>query len=125
MLSRYNDSMLKPFSTFDAFRLLDDLYAPSRGARLSSSYRVSDVENGLELSLDLPGVKSKDLNVQITDRVINVSGKSRGDDFKHSYRLSKEYDPETVTASLEDGVLTLGFSKVKSPPSRTIDVKVK
>ena len=124
MLSRYNDSMLKPFSTFDAFRLLDDLYAPTWSSRLSS-YRSNSVDNGLELSLDLPGVKSKDLNVQISDRLITISGKLRGEDFKHSYRLSKEYDPETVSATLEDGVLLLKFSKVKELSPKTIEVKVK
>lgn len=125
MLSRYNDFMLKPFNTFDAFRLLDDLYAPTWSSRLSSSYRVNNIDDGLELSLDLPGVKSKDLNVQVTDRVIIISGKSRGDDFKHTYRLSKEYDPETASASLEDGVLTLRFAKVKNTATKTIEVKIK
>lgn len=125
MLSRYNDFMLKPFSTFDAFRILDDIYAPSWNSRLSSSCRVNNTDTGLELSLDLPGVKSKDLNIQITDRLVTISGKSRGDEFKHSYRLSKEYEPESADAKLEDGVLLLTFSKVKGSAPKTIEVKVK
>lgn len=126
MFSRYHDLMLKPFNSFDTFRLIDDLYGQTCNLKSSSSsYRVDSTDDGLELSLDLPGVKGKDLNVQVTDRLITVSGKLRGEDFKHSYRISKDYDPETIDAAMEDGVLTLSFNKSKDSVTRSIEVKTK
>ena len=109
MLTKYYDTMLKPFDTLDALRMFDDIYTPSWGLKprsSASSYRVNTTDTGLELSLDIPGVKSKDLSVQVTGRLLTVSGKVRGEDFKHTYRLSKDYDTDTVDATLEDGVLT-------------------
>lgn len=127
MLTKYYDTMLtKPFDALDPFRLLDDVYGPSWNLKSSSSsYRVNTTDVGLELSTDLPGVKSKDLSVQVTGRTVSVFGKLRGEDFKHSYRVSRDYDVETASASLEDGVLTLTFEKSSTSQPRTIDIVVK
>ena len=127
MLAKYYDSMLKPFDSFDTFRLFDDIYGPSWNLKTkshASSCRVNTTDNGLELSLDLPGVKSKDLSVQVTGRLLTVSGKVRGEDFKHTYRLSKDYDTDTVDATLEDGVLTLKFDRAKDD-AKTVSIKIK
>ena len=125
MLARYYDSMPKSFDLFDPFRIFDDAYSSKWRMTSTAPYRVDVIEDVLHLSVDLPGLKSKDLGVQITGREIKVSGKIRDEEFKYSYRLSKDYDPETCDAGLEDGVLTLKFSKIKSAETRTIDVKIK
>lgn len=127
MLTKYYDTMLtKPFDALDPFRLLDDVYGSSWNLKsTSSSYRVNATDTGLELSTDLPGVKSKDLSVQVTGRTVTISGKLRGQDFKNSYRVSKDYDVETAAASLEDGVLTLTFEKAADAQPRTIEIDVK
>lgn len=125
MLSRYYDSMPKSFDLFDPIRIFDDVYTSKWRAASTAPYRVDVVDEVLNLSVDLPGLKSKDLNVQITGREIKVSGKIREEEFKYTYKLSKDYDPETVDAKLEDGVLTLKFAKTKTAASRTIDVKIK
>jgi len=128
MLTKYHDTMLtKTRDLFDPFHILDDLnLAPFYERSITSSaYRVNTTENGLELQLDLPGLKSKDLTVQTVDRLIKVSGKIRGEEFKYSYRISKDYNAEDVDATLEDGVLFLKFQKHKQVVAKTVDVKVK
>ena len=86
---------------------------------------MEEKNNELHLSVDLPGVKRKEISVQITARDINISGKLRGEDFKYSYSLSNEYDPDAVTAIYEDGVLTLTFGKSLVLKTKTIKIKVK
>ena len=125
MLNKYYDSMLKTHDIFDTFRILDDLYSPlsSKTRSMSSVYRVETKDDKLTLSIDLPGVKLKDHTVQTTGRDLKVSGKLRGEDFKYHYTLSKEYNPESVAATLEDGVLTLSFDKITSASTRTVQVR--
>ena len=123
MLEKYHDSMLKT-DLFDAFFYGLPLTTRQRSSVLSD-YRVETSESGLTLSLDLPGVKSKDLSVQVTGRDVKVSGKGRGEDFKYTYRLSKDYDTEGASASLEDGVLSLVFKKTKVSDTKTIEIQVK
>lgn len=121
--------MLKTPDIFDTLRLFDDIYSSSWTARskslTESAYRTDVTDDGIALSIDLPGVKSKELSVQVTGRDVKVNGKQRGEDFKQTYRIAKEYDPDTVSATLEDGVLTLTFKKSKGSETKTIDVKVK
>ena len=129
MLNVRYDSMLKTPTLFDTLRTLEDLYStPTARTRVhtgSSVYRTEEKDNELHLSIDLPGVKSKDLSVQATGRDIKVLGKLRGEEFKYTYVLSKDYDPETVTATHEDGVLTLVFGKSSAAKTKIIDIKVK
>lgn len=129
MLNIRYDSMLKTPTLFDTLRTLEDLYStPSARTRVytnSSVYRTEEKDNELHLSIDLPGVKGKDITVQVTGREIRVTGKLRGDDFKYSYALSKDYDPETVTATHEDGVLILTFAKLTTAKTKTVEIKIK
>ena len=115
---------------FDTLRISEDLYStPATRSKVytkSSDYsRVEEKNNELYLSIDLPGVKSNEISVQITARDIDISGKLRGEDFKYAYSLSKEYDPDAVTAIYEDGVLTLTFRKFLVFKTKTIEIKVK
>lgn len=129
MLNIRYDSMLKTPTLFDTLRTLEDLYStPSARTRAytnSSVYRTEEKDNELHLSIDLPGVKGKDITVQVTGREVRVTGKLRGDDFKYSYALSKDYDPETVTATHEDGVLILTFAKLTTAKTKTVEIKIK
>ena len=129
MLNIRYDSSLKNPSLFNTLRALDDLYSTTSSTRTrfctSSEYRVEEKDNELHLSIDLPGVKAKELSVQTTGRDIKVTGKLRGEDFKYSYVLSKDYDPETISAIHEDGVLTLAFGKTSASKTRTVEIKVK
>lgn len=130
MMNKYYDSMLKTDNLFQTLRILDDLCNPTLTTRQrhfsSTTEAKTEVkDNELHLSVDIPGVKLKDLSVQTEGRVIKITGRRKGEEFKHTYTLSKEYDPETTSATLEDGVLTLTFSKTVETSTRKIDVKVK
>jgi HSP20 family molecular chaperone IbpA len=130
MLNIRYDSMLKTPTLFDTLRTLEDLYATpyTNRTKLYSSlpvYRVEEKDSELHLSIDLPGVKSKDISVQVTGREIKVTGKLREEDFKYSYTISKDYDPDTVSAVHEDGVLSLSFRKAASAKTKTVEIKVK
>ena len=128
MLTKYYDTMLtNTRDLIDPFKILDDAYfAPlQKKSTLSSVYRVNTTETGLDLSIDLPGLKAKDLTVQTAGRDVKIAGKVRGEEFKHTYRLSKDYTPDDVEAVLEDGVLTLRFQKAQQASLKTVEVKVK
>ena len=122
MLTKYYDSMLKP-DLFDAF--FYGLPPVKTRSSVLNDYRVDSNSDGLQLSVDLPGVKSKDLSVQVTGRDVSITGKARGEDIKHTYRISKDYDPDTVDAVLEDGVLTLTFKKSGGLEPKTVEVRTR
>jgi len=126
MLTKYydrNDSLARNF--FDPFYLLSDLTWPtvSNQTRAKTFYDVSSDDDGLTLTVDLPGVKKEDLNVETLDRTITIKSKRGSEDSSLSCRISKDYDIDSADASLDHGVLTLRFTKSKSTSSKTIQVK--
>lgn len=130
MLTKYDyDTMLtNSRNLIDIFKVFDNSLHGTNSVKYtttSSAYRVNTTENELELSIDVPGLKAKDLSVQTLGKEVKIGGKIRGEEFKYSYQLSKDFDPDTVDATLEDGVLTLKFQKLKQALFKTVDVKVK
>ena len=126
-MTKCYDSMSKTANLFDSLWILDDLYGTSwsrpRIDRHDPSFRSNVTEEGLVLSIDLPGVKKTDLTVQVKGNQLDVSGKLREKDFKYSYRINRIYKPEPREATLEDGVLTMKFETISE--ARTINVLIK
>lgn len=122
MFSKYYDSMLKP-DIFDT--LFYGMSIPRTKSHFSSDARVETTESGLSLTVDVPGVKQKDLTVELSGRDVKVSGTARGEEFKYSYRISRDYDPDTLDALLEDGVLTLSFKRARTSDTRRVEVRTR
>jgi HSP20 family molecular chaperone IbpA len=105
--------------------------APSFAVRNGSSivnHHVHETEEAITVSIDLPGVKASDLQVQVEDKVLRVSGERKTAGTESKFVRSFSVDPTTVDfdnmkANLEYGVLTLTAPKrVKPTVSKTIAV---
>jgi len=119
MFGRYEATLRSP-DFLDMFKILDDAaYVQTKNAT-----NIDKTENGLEFSIDLPGVKPEDLSVKTTGRTLTIEGKNRGKNFTHSYRISKDYDPDSLEATLEHGVLTLKLGKCVNEETKSIKIKV-
>lgn len=91
----------------------------SRLARSTSpSYDVSvDTEAGLvELTVELPGVRLDDLDIELVDtnmlrirasRKLKHNGSFIQQEFDQSFQLEKDVDPNHIKASLVNGILTV------------------
>ncbi len=89
-----------------------------------------DIRNGddfIELAVDLPGINKEDINVNIEDKVLTISGQRtlggeedkeqyyrrerRIGTFKRSFTLSDEILTDEVAAEYTDGVLKVTLKK--------------
>lgn len=86
-------------------------------------------EKAYYLEIDLPGVKKEDINVEVKDNVLRISGerkfKKEEEDkgykrvesffgkFERSFTLPADADAEKIEAKAEDGVLTIVIPKVE------------
>lgn len=103
-----------PFVCFDRQRIL-------RHQRLDS--RVEKTDDGITLSVEMPGVKVTDVTVQAVDHEIRIKGVKRGKEFQRIYDVEKSYDTSNCIASLQDGVLIIKFSKCESSKVRNVEIK--
>jgi len=86
---------------------------------------VLQSENGFLVVADLPGVKQTDLDIQFDKDTLHVVGRreAAGYAYRRSFALSRDIDPDGITAELADGVLTLTLPKHASRRPRAIQVK--
>jgi HSP20 family protein len=97
-----------------------------------------DEGKNLVMKADVPGLTDKDVELQLTQDVLTVSGQRRSDApegysvhrqerfparFSRSFTLPVKVDGEKITASLKDGVLTVTLPKAPESQPRQITVK--
>ena len=114
-------------SLFRRDPFFDEFFGPSRDPMLAfpnaptqAHHHIRETEETVTLTVDVPGVTAKDLQVQIDDNVIRVSGerKTAGSESKfiRSFAIDpKTVDVENVKANLDCGVLTLTAPKRVKP----------
>ena len=131
---------------WDPFRELDELYdrltrvwdagpigGPDRWVPLAD---LEETDDAYAVELELPGLARDDVDVQLDDRVLTVSGDVREKKrtgilhrrsrkvgkFHYAVTLPAEVDDEHVEASLRDGVLTVRLPKSSQSRRRRIEI---
>ncbi|MGZ5278978.1 MAG: Hsp20/alpha crystallin family protein [Pseudobdellovibrionaceae bacterium] len=103
------------------------------------SFDVNETEEAYLLSVDLPGVKKEDVNIDVSNNVLTVSGerkheyesKEKGSrryeqsygQFTRSFTLPTAVDAEKVEANMEDGVLKIALPKSEQTKPHKIQVQ--
>jgi HSP20 family protein len=99
---------------------------------------IFETEKGITLLADMPGVKAKDLNIDLKENVLTLNGdvnKPEGQnevELFTEYRIGKYYrqfnlseiiDQSKIEATMTDGVLRLTLPKVEAAKPRKITIK--
>lgn len=80
--------------------------------------QIESDETSITLSLDVPGLSKEQLTIGIEGRIVRISSKDDAPrTFKATYKLGSDVDAAQSEAKLENGVLTMKFTKV-APESR-------
>jgi HSP20 family protein len=97
---------------------------------------LEETDDAYVVELELPGLADEDVDVQLDDRVLTVSGEIREKKrtgilhrrtrkvgrFHYTVTLPGELDEEHVEASLRDGVLTVRMPKSPQTRRRRIEI---
>lgn len=98
---------------------------------------IYEIEGGLVLLADLPGVSLQSLELQVQDNKLTLLGRVKAPvtndaelryqeyqigDFLRSFILSDEVDHERVTATLSNGVLKVWLPKTQKAQARRIQI---
>jgi HSP20 family protein len=99
---------------------------------LSLAVDVREEDDAYILSALVPGLKADDLNIQVLDDVVTISGEFKADEseylmrelphgsFNRTLRLPVSLDAGKAEAKITDGVLTLRLAKAESARPKTI-----
>jgi HSP20 family protein len=111
------------------FRLMDELMrtAGNGGNRVTGFTPLVDVhetEDEYVVKVDLPGVKPDDVNVEVNENVLSISGSRLAEETSHAQLVERPYgsfvrtltlpqgvDSDSIKAGYHDGVLELWIPK--------------
>jgi HSP20 family molecular chaperone IbpA len=100
---------------------------------------IFETEQELTLLADMPGVKSENLDIDLRDNTLTLTGDVESPDTKgeevllseyetgryyRQFTLSEMIDQEKIDANLTEGVLRLTLPKVEKATPKKIEVKV-
>ena len=121
-LGHFWPSLYEPFRTFG--QRVSDWLAPASEA--------SGDDGAYVITMELPGVAEKDVDVTVADGVVTVRGEKRTEEdrkgdtwyfserqygaFRRSFRLPQDVAQDAVKAKMTDGVLTLTVPRVDPTP---------
>src|SRR4051812_10253300 len=140
---------LREFSTLQnemnrLFNTVFDAPAPSGNGgamrRWMPAMDLAETEDHFVLRADLPGLSEEDVNIELEDRVLTVSGERKAEhtenkdgylrverafgSFSRSLTLPEGIDPESVAASFDRGVLEVQIPKPEERKPRKISIGV-
>ena len=108
----------------DIFRIYPNSYRHNS----SSNYKTDSDEDGITLTMNVPGYNKKLIDVTVSGDKLSIEGKSHSGDtdgFVHNFTISDNLDSEEIDATVIDGVLTVSIPYAETVKPRKIEVKVK
>lgn len=108
-----------------------------------SAVDVVDRKKDIQLKAELPGMDEKDIEVQLTDRMLTISGEKKEEheegekegnyylserrygSFKRSLSIPEGVDTDKVDASFKKGVLTITLPKLPEAKGKTKTIEIK
>jgi len=108
----------------------------TRGVVFAPRVDIAEVDDNMLLYVDLPGVKSEDVDVRFENRELQIRGKVTpavpqrhfllqeygvGDYFR-AFSVTDDVDADKIRAELTDGVLTVDLPKAAALRQRRITV---
>jgi HSP20 family protein len=116
-----------------------NLYEPLRGFAPRSE--ASAGEGTYDITIELPGVSSENIDVSVHDGSLTIEGEKRFEReekgrtyffsereygaFQRSFRLPADAQTDKITADFKEGVLTVKVPKVGPAPERSKQIKVR
>ena len=121
--------------------LFESFFRPVRqsasGAWLPAM-NISETESAYQIALELPGLNPEDVNVELHDGMLTISGERKTEEqsedrrwhrvehvygkFQRELKLGTPVDEDNVTANFKNGVLSVVIPKSEQAKPRKIEV---
>jgi HSP20 family protein len=146
-VTRYNPTKeIKEFQRgFENFNLfLDEFIGENtilNGIDFKPLVNTREGEYAYHIELDLPGTKKEDINVDVKDNTVTISGERKTKDeiekenyyrvesrygkFERSFALPENIDIENIHAESQDGVLEVIIPKLKKVENQPKKIEIK
>ena len=108
----------------DIFRIYPNSYKQNN----SSDYKIDTDEDGVILTMNVPGYNDKLIDVSVSGDRLIIEGKAHTgstEGFNHTFTINDNLDADGIDSTVIDGVLTVSIPYAEEIKPRKIKVKVK
>jgi HSP20 family protein len=135
-LNTIQNEMNRLFNTF--FEAAPHGNGPSVGRRWIPAMDLVETDDDFVLRADLPGLSENDVNIELEDNVLTISGERKSEHqerkegyyrverasgrFSRSLTLPEGVDPEKVRANFDHGVLEVRIPKPEQRKPRKVTI---
>ena len=108
----------------DIFRIYPNSYRHND----LSEHKIETDDDGVTLTINVPGYNDKLIDVSISGDSLTIEGKAHTgstEGFNHTFTINDNLDANGINATVIDGVLTVSIPYAEEVKPRKIKVKVK
>ena len=108
----------------DIFRIYPNAYKHD----ISSDYKTDTDDNGVILTMNVPGYNDKLIDISVSGDRLTIEGKAHSGDtdgFNYYFTINDNLDADGIDATVIDGILTVSIPYAEEVKPRKIKVKVK
>lgn len=88
-----------------------------------SRYKLEETESGdYQLILALPGFKKEEISIEIENTTLTITAKNAKSNFTRSLNIFETIDSEKISATLENGILTLLLVRQPNTKPRKVNI---
>lgn len=135
------DEIDRLFNDFSFGRPPSSVFAfPGFSGEARPAVELVEKGDGYQMSVELPGIDQKDINIELADGVLTISGEKREATetkepgylisersygaFRRQVTLPADVDPDSLAAKMRDGVLKLEMKKDREAANRTRKIAI-
>ena len=104
------------------------IYPNSYRQHESSDYKTDTDDDGVILTMNVPGYNKKLIDIHISGNKLKIEGKAHSGDvggFIHNFTINDNLDADESEATVIDGVLTVSIPYAEKVKPRKVEVKAK
>lgn len=137
-VSRLHNDIDRLFGGFFRAPLLSTFFDTPQGS-LAPQVDIKSDDKGYHLSVELPGVAPEDVKVELKDNMLVLSGEKKEEtcdkdskvvserrygSFMRSFSLPEDADAEKITATAQNGILSLELPRKECPAEKTRTIEI-
>jgi HSP20 family protein len=122
-------------------RFFDDAFSLDTRFDFKPNADIREDDKAYYIVMDIPGLRKEDLKIKIEENILSISGEKKEEvnketekyhlnerlfgHFERNFRLPEDTDREKISATVENGVLTVTIDKAEEKQPKVIDIKIK
>lgn len=125
---------------FDSARVPNTTLPENKGFLRVPAAEINETADAIHLKLEVPGMEAKDLDVQVTENAVFISGERKSETkteekgitrtefsygkFRRVIPLPARIQNSSVTAEYKDGILNLTLPKAEEEKNKVVKVNL-